>query len=212
MSWLKGALGALVAGAVIVFALGFLAFVSSVRDSRPPDPLPDADAVVALTGGSQERLATGVRLLEQGRARRLLISGVNRDVRDHELFSLLHIPDRMAECCVDLGRSAEDTLGNASETAAWARRNNFDRIILVTDDYHMPRSYAELRIAMPEAEIIAYPVSTRWTERDRWRRDMGAASRLGTEYMKYLTIRARQALLSAAEKEGGGDAARARAS
>ncbi|MGE0045057.1 MAG: YdcF family protein [Hyphomonadaceae bacterium] len=212
MSWLKGALMALMTAGIVAFGLGFLAFVSSVRDARPPDPLPEADAIVALTGGSQERLRTGVRLLREGRARRLLISGVNRTVRDHELFQLLDVSERMAECCVDLGRAAEDTLGNASETAAWARRYNFERIILVTDDYHMPRSYAELHIAMPDAEIIAYPVATRWTEGDRWRTDMSTASRLGAEYVKYLTIRARETLMGSAENGDGEEQAAQRAS
>ncbi|MGE3143221.1 MAG: YdcF family protein [Hyphomonadaceae bacterium] len=200
MSWLKGALLALMTALVIAFAVGFLAFVSAVRSADPPDPLPEADAVVALTGGSQERLETGVRLLREGHARRLLISGVNREVRDQELFDLLNVEPRFAECCIDLGRAAEDTLGNASETAAWARRNGFTRLILVTDDYHMPRSYAELELALPEADLIAYPVPTRFTRGDAWRRDMSIAARLGGEYVKYLMIRVREALIGAANK------------
>ena len=71
----------------------------------------------------------------------------------------------------------------------------YTRIILVTDDYHMPRSYAELSAAMPEAEIHAYPVRTRFTDPALWRSDLGAAGRLGAEYVKYLVIRGREALI-----------------
>lgn len=183
--------------AIIIAALAFLAgfwdFAARVR--AEPDAPPQAEAIVALTGGSLERLSTGVRLLEEQKGERLLISGVNRIVTDAELYEVLNVDDELGRCCIDLGRSAEDTLGNASETAAWAREHHYTRLILVTDDYHMPRSHAELTLAMPEAEIHPYPVRTRWTDPALWRSDLGAASRLGAEYVKYLVIRGREALI-----------------
>lgn len=179
--------------AVILFLAGFFEFAERVRaEAEPP---PRAQAIVALTGGSQQRLATGVRLLEDGKGERLLISGVNQIVTDAELYEALDIDPELGRCCIDIGRTAQDTLGNASETTAWARRHRFTRIILVTDDFHMPRSRAELAIAMPEAEIYPYPVRTRWTDPELWRSDVGAAGRLGGEYVKYLVIRGREALL-----------------
>ena len=178
---------------VLAFVAGFWRFANSVR--RTPLTPPNAEAIVALTGGSLERLQTGVRLLKAGKGQRLLISGVNRDVADHELFSRIDVDDRLAHCCVDLGRSAEDTLGNASETAEWARQRHYHRLILVTDDYHMPRARTELALALPEAQIYPYPVRTRWTDPKLWRSDLGAASRLGGEYVKYLVIRTREALI-----------------
>ena len=185
---------ALVLG-VIAFIAGFWDFAKDVREAANAAPPPQSQAIVALTGGSLERLSTGVELLEQQRGERLLISGVNRIVTDEELFDVLNVDPALAACCVDLGRAAEDTLGNASETAEWARAHHFRRLILVTDDYHMPRSYTELSLAMPEAEIYRYPVRTRFTDPAVWRSDVGAAGRLGAEYIKYLMIRGREALL-----------------
>ena len=196
MSWLRGAMLAALTAVALAFGFGFIAFAHGVRDARAPSPMPDAEAIVALTGGSTERLQAGVQLLEEAHGRRLLISGVNPNVKDDELFALLHVNRALARCCIDLGRSAEDTLGNASEAAAWARRNGFRKLILVTDDYHMPRSLAEMRIALPEAEFIAYPVKTRWTQGKRWREDISATTHIGGEYVKYLTIRAREALIA----------------
>jgi uncharacterized SAM-binding protein YcdF (DUF218 family) len=189
--------------AVGAFVLGFWSFAERVR--RPPQPPPQAQAIVALTGGSLERLSTGVRLLEEAKGERLLISGVNRIVTDEELFIALEIDPALGRCCVDLGRAAEDTLGNAAETAAWARSHRYRRIILVTDDYHMPRSYAELSLAMPEAEIHPYPVRTRWTDPKLWRSDLGAATRLGAEYVKYLVLRGREALIDLGRGERAAD-------
>jgi uncharacterized SAM-binding protein YcdF (DUF218 family) len=185
--------------AVIAFILGFWNFATEVR--APPEPPPQAEAIVALTG-STERLSTGVRLLQERKGERLFISGVNRIVTDDELFSALDVDPELARCCVDLGRSADDTLGNAAETAAWAREHRYTSLILVTDDFHMPRSRAELSIALPEAEIHAYPVRTRWTDPKLWRSDVGAAARLGAEYVKYLVIRGREALIGLS-RDGG---------
>ncbi|MBK6702608.1 MAG: YdcF family protein [Caulobacteraceae bacterium] len=193
--------GALIA--LVAFLVGFWNFAETVRqDVEEPAP---AQAIVALTGGSLERLTTGVRLLEEHKGERLLISGVNRIVTDAELLDALDADASLGACCIDVGRSAEDTLGNASETASWARQHRYTNIILVTDDYHMPRSRAELEAALPEAQIHPYPVRTRWTDPALWRSDLGAASRLGAEYVKYLVIRAREALIGL----GGNDADRA---
>jgi uncharacterized SAM-binding protein YcdF (DUF218 family) len=196
MSWLRGALLAVVTAVVAALGLGFMSFARTVEASAPPTPLPEADAIVALTGGTTDRLTTAVRLLSEGRGRRLLISGVNPRVSDEAIYAVLQAPDELVACCVDLGRQAEDTLGNASETAAWAGRNGFARIIVVTDDYHMPRSLAELHVAMPTAQLIAYPVPTPFAHAGGWKRDPGAATRLAGEYLKYLLISAREAMLT----------------
>lgn len=195
---MRAALLALLA-AVIAFIAGFWQFAERVRE-RPGTP-PQSDAIVALTGGSVERLSTGVRLLQEHKGERLLISGVNRIVTDAELYHALNVEPALGQCCIDIGRSADDTLGNAAETAAWARQHGYTRIILVTDDYHMPRSYAEISAAAPEVQIIPYSVRTRFTDPALWRSDIGAASRLGAEYVKYLVIKGREALIGLGRKD-----------
>ena len=92
--------------------------IDLARDSDDPAR---ADAIVALTGPSSERVNTAIRLLEQGKGERVLISGVNREVRRQELRELTPGSSRLFNCCVDLGFEAEDTVGNAQEIAAWAR-------------------------------------------------------------------------------------------
>ena len=65
-------------------------------------------------------------------------------------------------CCVDLGKAALNTEGNAEETADWANVYGFASIVLVTADYHMPRSLILFRKAMPGVHIVAHPVSGEW--------------------------------------------------
>jgi uncharacterized SAM-binding protein YcdF (DUF218 family) len=196
MSWLRGIMMGMLTAIVLGFALGFWGFARSIDQIAPPNPVPEADAIVALTGGSLDRLTTGMELLAEGRGRRLLISGVNPKVTDEELEKLLHGSDDLFKCCVDVGRRAEDTLGNAAETAEWAQRNGFRKLIVVTDNYHMPRSLSELRLAMPGAKLTAYPIKAKISREGVWQNDMGAAGRLANEYVKYIVIRVREQLLT----------------
>jgi uncharacterized SAM-binding protein YcdF (DUF218 family) len=197
MSWLRGALLAVATALIVAFGLGYVSYASSVASARPRTPLPEADAIVALTGGASGRLSTAMRLLQEGRGRRLLISGVNPNVADADVYDALGGAPELIACCVDLGRQAADTLGNASETAAWSERNGFSRLIVVTDDFHMPRTLAELHVAMPDTKLIPYPVETPLSAPGAWQRNPAVAMALGGEYLKYLAIRARGAFLAA---------------
>ena len=100
----------------------------------------------------------------------------------------------MLACCVDLGHTAQDTIGNAAETRAWTEGQGFRSLIVVTSDYHMPRSLAELSGAMPGITLVPYPVSNPELRLADWWRDPGTFSLLLREYGKYLVAAARNAL------------------
>lgn len=193
----------------LAWAGGLVLFAQRVQRSTPaPAPAP-ADGIVALTGASNLRLSAAADLLQAGKARRLLISGVNpaarrADVRDAAGDAASDI-GRKWECCVDLGFAAADTRGNASETADWARRHGFRSLIVVTADYHMPRALLELHASMPGVALAPYPVATGAVDARRWWRRSPDARRLAVEYAKYLAVAARSALLGLGG--GGGVAA-----
>lgn len=173
-------------------ALGFVIFASAVMR----DPLPDlksADAIVVLTGG-QTRIAEAARLLEKGRGERLLISGVNQKTGRPTLMKLSGLDESKFSCCVDLGYAALDTIGNAAETRRWAEALRYDRLIVVTASYHMPRSLAELELAMPGIEFIPHPVLPDGLKGTEWWLDPAALRLLGAEYLKFLPAAARLAV------------------
>ena len=89
-------------------------------------------------------------------------------------------------CCADLGYAAEDTRGNAEETAEWAREHGFRSVIVVTARYHMPRALEEFAHVMPGVTLIAYPVENGSVDVAAWWRHKGTAILLQREYMKYL--------------------------
>ena len=186
---------------LMIWTVGLFAFAARVARSTPAEEPQAADGVVALTGPSALRIAAAMKLLEDAKAKRLLVSGVNRKASRADIRALAKAPGRLYDCCVDLGFSAEDTIGNARETAAWARGNHFKRLIVVTADYHMPRAVLELRGAMPEGQVQPYPVATDELDARQWWRSGWGARRMVVEYSKYLVILTREAILSIGPKD-----------
>ena len=161
------------------FGIGFARFLGNLP-AAASESTAKADAIVALTGEGG-RLAPAVTLLENGSGQRLLITGVNRQTSKVSLKRLLHGGDAF-DCCVDLGLAALDTRGNAEEAARWANARRYRSLIIVTADYHMPRSLVEFGAQMPGVELFPYPVASDNPKAATWE----SAKRLGGEYVKYL--------------------------
>lgn len=103
------------------------------------------DGIVVLTGGAG-RIDRGLMMLERHQAKKMLVSGVNRQVKVEELAALYDIPSHLIECCVDLGTQAVDTSSNAQETAEWITLNHYHSVRLITTDWHMARARFELSL------------------------------------------------------------------
>ena len=187
----------------VIWLVGLFAFADRVRGYTPAAEPERADAIVALTGPSAERVNAAIRLLEQDKGQRVLISGVNREVRRQELRALTPGSNKLFNCCVDLGFEAEDTIGNAQEIAAWADAKGYDSVIVVTSDYHMPRALTEIRAAAPDLALTPYAVETPSLDNSRWWRAAVTARRMTLEYMKYLAALGR-ALVGGGEYERPG--------
>lgn len=183
------------AGAISLIVLlgiliaGFFAFVGKLP-RQVDDPDGRTDAIVVLTGGS-ERLAAGFALLSQGHAEKLFISGVGRGTSRDAIRARAGAAERF-DCCVVIGREALNTRGNADETAAWLRAQDYNSLRVVTASYHMPRSILEMRRVMPGITLVPHPVFPRRVKIAAWWRSPGTASLLAGEAAKYwaATVRA----------------------
>lgn len=162
--------------------IGFGAFSGLVSGYDTPDANLQADAIVVLTGDTG-RLATGGELFRAGASPQLLISGVHASVTAQDIQNHTGLSDVQFNCCVELGREAADTAGNALETADWVGSNGYQRLIIVTSDYHLPRSMLEMDALMPDVEFIAVPVRTR----PPWH-DLGTARLWLQEYAKFAAV------------------------
>lgn len=180
-----------VGGALLLMLLagaffgGFAWFGHHVsRMITPADPAA-ADAIIVLTGG-HFRLNAAVDLLKSGKGERLLISGVNPIASRADLLEASGGDPAIFECCVDIDHAALDTVGNAEESAKWLRRHAYKSAILVTNNYHMPRSLLEMRRLLKDAELQPYPVVNSRLDNGEWMTRPDALRVLFTEYTKFL--------------------------
>lgn len=186
---------------------GLILFVEQIPQAVE-HPAAVTDAIVVLTGGS-DRVQEGLRLIAEKRARKLFISGVYDGVDVAELLrSMAPAQPEMTPtaeqiaCCVILGHSADDTEGNARETAAWMAKQHFRSLRLVTADYHMPRSLLEFRRVMPDLIIRPHPVFPPQIKRKVWWRSPGTALLMLKEYNKFLAALVRSLIV---EPSAGGE-------
>ncbi len=172
-----------------LFVAGFVVFSTHIgRLSTPADP-PGADAIIVLTGG-QARLDAAIDLLKSGKGKRLLISGVHPDANRDDLRAVTGGDKKLFSCCVDIDHAALDTIGNAEESAKWVRVHDYGKVILVTNNYHMPRSLLEMGRLLGNATLEPYPVVNTRLDDGRWMQPQ-ALRVLFTEYNKYLLALAR---------------------
>ncbi len=165
----------------VLLGAGFFRFLTVHQNSGNANERL-ADAIVVLTGGAA-RIETGLKLLRYRRGKRLLISGVNPATTLKQLVRSTKTPKRLFDCCVDLGRVAKNTKGNAKEAASWAASHGFDSLILVTSSYHMPRSVLEFSNALPGVKLIPHVVHR---PSARWWNNPQIFSLFALEYSKFL--------------------------
>ena len=135
---------------VAAWLFGFLWFAVAL-----PLPAESArtDAIVVPTG-SGGRIQRGLAMLREGAAERMLVTGVDEDVKPAEFAAEYDVSARLMRCCVTLGFAALDTRGNARETARWVAGHKVRSIRLVTADWHMRRAANELEGQLPASVTV----------------------------------------------------------
>lgn len=170
--------------------LGLLWFSSQIPQDKNTLPENSADAIVVLTGGSG-RLDYALQLLAEGKGKALFISGVGKDVTLEDVLRQApeDVSQRINKKNIILGHEGENTIGNAQEIKNWLEKTHYKKIIVVTSNYHMPRSILELSNAMPEISITTAPVIANDNEM------------LLSEYHKYLASKLRHIFISVTQKK-----------
>jgi uncharacterized SAM-binding protein YcdF (DUF218 family) len=175
----------------VLLGVGFMLFAEAATQHAAL-PREKADGIVVLTG-THQRIHEAARLLASGYGGRLLVSGVNPQATGEELRRIVRLDQRLFSCCVDLGYEAKDTIGNAEETRTWVDAHGYASVIVVTSDFHMPRSLAELGRAMPDVRLVPHPVPSRSPRGKAWWRNPSTLRVLAAEYVKFLPAAARYA-------------------
>ena len=167
---------------------GLTAFVAGLPG---PDAAPagESDGVVVYTGGGGARIAAAMTLFADGTGERLLISGVHPDTSKERLAALWNGAPDIFACCVDLGRKARTTEGNAEEAAEWARAHDFRNVVLVTSDYHMPRAIAATKARLNDATVTPYVVASGYLNGKGWPVSAEAWRKIAGEFGKFILAR-----------------------
>ena len=130
---------------LLAWLFGFLWFAVALPR---PHPGGQTEAAIVLTGG-KGRIEHGLAILRSGRAAKLLVSGVDREVKPDEFRVEYAVPARLMRCCVTLGFDAYDTRSNAREAVRWLKQNRFRSVRIITTDWHMRRALFELGRTLP---------------------------------------------------------------
>lgn len=169
----------------LFFVAGFGWFVTHISRLATPEDPGSADAIIVLTGG-QARIDAALQLLKSGKGERLLISGVNPLADRDDLRAVNGGEKSLFDCCVDIDHAALNTIGNAEESAKWVESHAYNSVILVTNNYHMPRSLLEMRRLLHSAELKPYPVVNSRLDNGDWIAKPATLRVLFTEYTKFL--------------------------
>lgn len=147
----------------LIFLLGLFwsfLFAGFVIDLRNQTPSPEkADGLVVLTGGTG-RIDGGFKLLSERQGKRLLLSGINQELDFETIMRDIGQDQDLKDCCVDAESDSTDTRSNAFEAISWAKEKGYKSLILITSDFHMPRSQIIFEEYSEGILIIPYPVKS----------------------------------------------------
>ncbi len=143
---------------ILLWAFGFVWF--SLFLPQPTGSV-KTDAVVVLTGG-EGRIPHALSVLRKNEARKVLVAGVDREVKPAEFAAEYGVEQRLMKCCITLGYQSVDTRSNALEAARWIADENVKTVRLVTSDWHMRRAAFDLaRVSPAGTEIVEDAVPSR---------------------------------------------------
>lgn len=170
----------LVFGAWVV---GLCLFAYSINHF-PTDTQTHTQAIVVLTGG-RNRISEAVKLLNQGLADKLFISGVEKNTSLQDISISQDIP--MPKKKVSLEKKSTNTIENAIETQAWLKKHNITSIRLVTSNYHLPRSIQEFQYQNSHLHIVPHPVFSEHVAKEWWTKTRSFCL-IASEYNKFLYV------------------------
>ncbi|MBI5286071.1 MAG: YdcF family protein [Deltaproteobacteria bacterium] len=165
----------------------FMDFVQGIRVYE--DDGMEVDVIVALAGG-MGRLEEGMKLLASGRARYLILAGLDRDANLDAIFFRQDIKAMVDPSRIILEKGSESTYENALRVKGIVEDKGFKSITLITSTYHIKRAYYTFIHILPKGvHISPHPVSTPNFIEMSWWRDGRSIGILVLEFLKFYWYR-----------------------
>ncbi|MBF96715.1 MAG: hypothetical protein CFH34_00239 [Alphaproteobacteria bacterium MarineAlpha9_Bin4] len=165
---------------IIFLIVGFVRFYFSIKSYQKSDNY-NIDGIAVLTGG-KGRIAEGIKIFKENPESYLLISGVDKIVEIEEIIPVDFLKMRR----VFIDKKSESTLENANEIITWSNKNKIKNILIITSDYHMPRSMLILSKRGDGLSFYANPVNSNIRFEKNFIKDIKLIQFLLVEYFKYL--------------------------
>jgi uncharacterized SAM-binding protein YcdF (DUF218 family) len=152
-------------------------------------PMGHYDAIIALTGGGG-RISYAVDLLRQNKADTLFISGVADGFSVDDLALIERAPKDSAIAQlrprIFYGHRAHDTIGNAKETLEWLKSKPYRSLLIVTANYHIPRTRILFTYYLPDHTLTYVPINPPQFERVAWLSHPNSLRLVVSEYHKII--------------------------
>ena len=124
---------------LILILSHFIFFLSLVKNFKSNySAFTSIDSIVVLTG-DKFRISKGLEILSNGVGEKLLLSGVNKNIKLINIKNEFPKYKNFFDCCVDIENISSNTFENSRETFLWLEKNKYNSVLIVSSDYHMPR-------------------------------------------------------------------------
>jgi len=138
------------------------------------------DSIVVLTG-DKFRISKGMEILSNGIGEKLLLSGVNKNIKLTNIMNEFPKYKNFFDCCVEIENISSNTFENSRETFLWLEKNKYNSVLIVSSDYHMPRAKLEFEKFLNTKNTYYHPVNS-----NNNLKGIRKIKKLFLEYVKYM--------------------------
>ena len=159
----------------------FIFFLSLVKNFKSNyTTIKSIDSIVVLTG-DKFRISKGMEILSNGIGEKLLLSGVNKNIKLTNIMNEFPKYKNFFDCCVEIENISSNTFENSRETFLWLEKNKYNSVLIVSSDYHMPRAKLEFEKFLNTKNTYYHPVNS-----NNNLKAIGKIKKLFLEYVKYM--------------------------
>ena len=139
---------------ILLFFLYFFKYVINVNNSTKNSyENKSYDAAIVLTG-DKYRINKGLELINKNIVDNLLISGVNKNINKNLIQQKFTNSKTIFDCCIEIENISRNTFENARESYSWMKNKNFNSLIIITSNYHLPRAQLEFSRFIKKENIL----------------------------------------------------------
>lgn len=139
---------------ILLFFLYFFKYVINVNNSTKNSyENKSYDAAIVLTG-DKYRINKGLELINKNIVDNLLISGVNKNINKNLIQQKFTDSKAIFDCCIEIEHISRNTFENARESYSWMKNKNFNSLIIITSNYHLPRAQLEFSRFIKKENIL----------------------------------------------------------